>query len=198
MFVCLLSATISIVMYGLLHQQARLRWLEPETDTVAVGSIIAIFAAAFAMLTGAVVCLWCVRVSHRVCGPLAVMERYFEQLASGVLPWPRPLRQKDEFQEVHSSFARAIQTMRTRRQVEVAALTEAIGAAESLLGERADRNEVLSSLVAQLQALRAAGIESLTQRTARAPERPSGAGQDEQFSSCTRTLPAAQMSTAKV
>jgi hypothetical protein len=162
LFVALLSATISIVMYGMLHHQARLRLMEPEVSTANVGLVIFLFALAFAVLTGAAVCLWCVRVTHRVCGPLAVLEKYFEQLAGGSLSSPRPLRRKDEFVELHASFAQAIQALKARRRTEVAVLTEAIHRVEAAADQGGPADEDgLQSAVSQLTALRKAGIESL-------------------------------------
>jgi hypothetical protein len=177
LFVALLSATISIVMYGVLHHQARLRLMEPEVSTANAGLVIFLFALAFAALTGAAVCLWCVRVTHRVCGPLAVLEEYFDQLAGGFLPSPRPLRQKDEFVELHAAFAKAIQAMKTRKRTEVAALTEAIHTVEAAANQRGPADEDgLESAVSQLTALRKAGLESLGEDTAWSDGRAGQAG----------------------
>jgi hypothetical protein len=51
-------------------------------------------------------------VTHRVAGPLFVMNRYLKLLGEGRIPTTRPLRKKDELQEFYSNLLAVIEFVR--------------------------------------------------------------------------------------
>ena len=72
-----------------------------EVPLVVIG-----FGVAFSLVTAGTLGVWSFIVSHRICGPLFVIERFIGELASGRFPKLRPLRQKDEFKSFYASFPR--------------------------------------------------------------------------------------------
>ena len=122
------SALISTVLYGVLHHQARLRFMHPETYQGEVSQVILFSALALAALTAAGVGVWWIVLTHRFCGPLTVMGRWLAELGSGRFPHLRPLRQKDEFREFYAILAKTVDSLKTTKQEELAAFTEALEA----------------------------------------------------------------------
>lgn len=149
------TSTMSSLLYAVLHHQARLRFVNPDTYTGEVTLVVLFAALAFSMVTAGGVVIWCVIATHRICGPLLVMERYLGQLAEGCFPSPRPLRRKDEFKGLYQVFSHTIQSLKTRKKREFAALTEALESAKSAMGgdNEACRGAV-GSLVSRLEKLR--------------------------------------------
>ena len=159
---CLIASIMSAGLYQVLHQQARLRAMSPETYNAEVGLVVLGSASAFAVLVAAALGLWFIVMTHRICGPLYVLEVYLAELAKGRLPRLRPLRRRDEFKEVHAAFAKAIDAWKGRRRAELAALNEAAGSARSALGgDDDDRKRALGSLASQIEDLSAMVLESL-------------------------------------
>ena len=158
----MISSAISSALYSLLHHQARMRVMEPETYTGETTLVILLFGLGFAAVTAAGVGVWWIIVTHRICGPLFVLSRYFEELATGRVPRPRPLRQKDEFKEVYAGFKKATDSLRAQRQSELAVLTEMEAEAESAMGGNAEAcKNALESVAMQLGDLRKVAAESL-------------------------------------
>ena len=153
--VFLISTIMSTVLYGVLHRQARLRMMSPETYVAEITLVIVVAAVAFAVLTAAGVGAWGLLITHRICGPLTVMSTYLTELAKGRFPALRPLRQKDEFKEFYAHFSRAVDSLRSRREREVRMLDEALrlakGAAKASAGPE---REVAEGLSRQIEALR--------------------------------------------
>ncbi len=149
------TSTMSSLLYAVLHHQARLRFVNPDTYTGEVALVILLAALAFSMVTAGGVVVWCVIATHRICGPLLVMERYLGQLAEGHFPSPRPLRRKDEFKGLYQVFTHTIQSLKTRKQTEFAALTDALESAKSAMsGDNEVGRSTVASLVSRLEKLR--------------------------------------------
>jgi len=160
--VFLISSIVSSVLYGLLHHQARLRFMNPETYTAEVTLVIFLFGAVFSALTAGAVGVWCVVVTHRVCGPLYVLDRYLAQLAQGRIPKLRPMRRKDEFKELYSTFSKAIESLTAGKQAEILELTEAIRTAESAMdADDNGRKRAFKSLKGQLETMRRRASDAL-------------------------------------
>lgn len=160
--VFLISIVISSVLYGVLHHQARLRLMHPGSYTARVTLVMFVFASVLSLVTAGGVGLWAVVVTHRICGPLFVVERYVAQLAEGRIPEPRALRRKDEFKCFYATFARAMESMRERKREECAVLTEVLTTARSALdADDYARKDALRSIAAHIQALRDAASESV-------------------------------------
>lgn len=69
---------------------------------------------------------WGLVTTHRICGPLYIVARYLNELASGHYPDMRPLRRHDELQEFFSVFEDAINTLRNRDRAALRELDTAI------------------------------------------------------------------------
>ncbi len=160
--VFLAATIIGTTLYGVLHQQARLRAMNPETYTAEVGTVILGFAVAFAVLAGGAVCFWAVRITHRICGPLAVLDGHLGELAAGRIPRVRDLRRKDEFKHLHQSLQAAMSALSEEKQIRVDRLAEAIRLAEGLLPEvSSEARSVATKLLGQIDALRAVEARGL-------------------------------------
>ena len=160
--VFLISAVISSVLYLLLHHQARLRLMNPEAYAAEVTLVIVLFGAAFSMLTAGALAVWCVFVTHRICGPLFVLDRHLSELADGRIPKLRALRRKDEFKELYKTFGRAIESLKANRRVELATLTRVLTMVES--AKNADdtaRKDALSSVATHIDTLRDVAAKAL-------------------------------------
>lgn len=76
---------------------ARLRNLTP--DYVKLFAALGIFALAVAMFN-----FWyLIRLTHRIAGPVFVMQRHLQGLIDGTAPPLRDLRENDEFKELHAT-----------------------------------------------------------------------------------------------
>lgn len=161
--VVFLAATIiGTTLYGVLHQQARLRAMNPETYTAEVGTVILGFAVAFAVLAGGAVCFWAVRITHRICGPLAVLDGHLAELAAGRIPRVRDLRRKDEFKHLHASLQAAMNALSEEKQLRVDRLAEAIRLVEGLLPEvSGETRNMVTKLLGQIEAFRAVEARGL-------------------------------------
>ncbi len=89
-----ISTMMSCLLYAGLHRQARTRLIHPTATIADVTPVIVSFALGFSVVTAGAVALWCVLSSHRICGPLYVLENYFNDLMAGRIPTPRALRKK--------------------------------------------------------------------------------------------------------
>ena len=152
--VFLISMVISSILYGVLHYQARLRLMHPESYAASVMPVVFAFGAVFSLVTAGGAGLWAIVVTHRICGPLFVVERYVAQLGDGFIPEPRALRRKDEFKGFYATFARAMESMRERRREESDALVKALATARSALdADDYVRKQALESIAAHLETL---------------------------------------------
>ena len=154
--VFLITSILSSILYGLLHHQARMRLMHPETYTAEVTLVILFFGVAFAGVSAIGVGVWSIMVTHRFCGPLYVMERAMNTLAQGRLPKLRDLRRKDEFKAFYASFTRAVEVIRERRTADLEALRAALATARSGLdADDGERREVLERVIASMSELQA-------------------------------------------
>lgn len=155
LMVFFITSTMSSLLYAVLHHQARLRFVNPDTYTGEVALVVLLAALAFSMVTAGGVVVWCVIATHRICGPLLVLERYLGQLAEGRFPSPRPLRRKDEFKGLYQVFTHTIQALKIRKETEFAALTEALESAKSAMGgDNESCRSTVALLVSRLEKLR--------------------------------------------
>ncbi|UCG17210.1 MAG: hypothetical protein JSV19_04100 [Phycisphaerales bacterium] len=153
--VFLISSIIGSILYGVLHHQARMRLMNPETHTSEVATVVLLFGLAFAAVAAAGVGGWSVLVTHRICGPIFLFERWLAEVAEGRIPKLRPLRQKDEFKDFHQTFANAIGALASRKEAELAVfeeLSQLVKTASS--GDGLARRQALDSLAAQVETLR--------------------------------------------
>jgi methyl-accepting chemotaxis protein len=147
------SSIIATILYSVLHHQARMRLIDPENYTAEVTQVILLFAVGFSALTAGGVALWSLVVTHRICGPLYVLDRYLTQLAGGRLPFVRPLRRKDEFKQLMANFSQAIGSVRQNKQMELAVLDEVARLANDSVNDPAGRQQALQSIAAKVETL---------------------------------------------
>lgn len=75
---------------------------------------------------GALLALFGLVLTHRVAGPVYVMNLYLSTLAAGRYPHMRALRQKDELRGLFDHFRQVVDRIREREAEEVRLLTEVI------------------------------------------------------------------------
>jgi len=153
--VFLISCMMTTLLYGVLHHQARQRSLHPQGYVAEVSLVVCVSALAFAVLTAGGVGLWCIILTHRVCGPLYVMEKFLSGLAKGRLPKLRPLRRKDEFKDFYEVFSRALGSLEARKRTELATLTRALEIAQPAAdADEVTCREALDSVATCIEKLR--------------------------------------------
>ncbi|MCH8853868.1 MAG: hypothetical protein IID41_14635 [Planctomycetes bacterium] len=151
--VLIISSVLSAILYGTLHQQTLLQ--SPAAGTQPMGLTFVLFMSgiAFAVVITAGVAYWCLVATHRICGPLFVMTRALREVADGRLPTLRPLRAKDDFKDFYQVFAEAIDSLRIRRETEMAALNEAVELLDQASLWDDTTRERAERLVAQIRSL---------------------------------------------
>jgi len=163
--VFVIALLTSIVLYGLLYEQARARtlYLAPASAWSSTLSIVG-FAGGFAITVGAAFGLWSVIASQRVCGPLLVMRSYLNELAIGRIPEMRDLRKGDEFQDVYAALRAAVNRLAAERRTAQADLAEALVLIRTIEnGAETVRAQALAALRAHVESLHAqAGGDSNT------------------------------------
>jgi methyl-accepting chemotaxis protein len=88
-------------------------------------------------------------ITHRVCGPMFVIQGYLSTMLEGKYPRTRPLRRGDEFAETFEVFMKVIESLKQRDADEVKKLTQAIAAARQ---KGIPEVALLEQLVAERQA----------------------------------------------
>lgn len=119
------SLIVSAEAYGILYHQARSQALyQPAvTGGEMVGSLV-LLAAVLASIPALALGLWSIIVTHRMCGPLFVLERYLSELIDGRFPKRRPLRKKDEFKDFYEVFWQAMHTLEHAKRSDLNTVTE--------------------------------------------------------------------------
>lgn len=149
------SSIISCVLYGILHQQARMRLIHAATYTAEVPWVIFAFAMGLAALTAGGVGLWSIFMTHRICGPLSLLRRHVDELAQGRLPKVRPLRRKDEFKDLFVAFGRAVSSLNACKRAELSTLTKVLDIARSAInGDENQRKDALVAVASHVEPLR--------------------------------------------
>lgn len=159
--VFLVSLFMSYVLFGILYQQARARTLYPPATTDGeIALVVVLCALAFSAAPALALGLWGIVVTHRICGPIFVMESYLTRIIEGRFPERRPLRKKDEFKDFYDLFWQAVDLLRARKQADLTALSEILDIAESAVdADDQTRMNAIESITT--------GLESLCAQTAR-------------------------------
>ena len=140
--VFVMSSTMTIVIFGVLHEQAVASARHPGTAESFNNSLAMMGSAvAFSAVIALVLAIWTVVITRRICGPLGVMQRYLSDLIDGRFPKWRLLRSTDEFQAVNVLFGRAIDELRSRRETELRSLNEALRLAKGTQSADANRRQ---------------------------------------------------------
>jgi hypothetical protein len=164
--VFLVSSIISMVLYGILHEQARLRLMNPIGYRAEVTWIILLSSLGFAAVTAGGVGLWSIIVTHRIYGPVFVLKRSLLEIAAGRWPNMRPLRSKDEFKDLFEAFATAVEALKARQRSQMMLVNHAVEALKhpQRAGDHAPA-VALASIVEQLEELRREAADALSDDT---------------------------------
>ena len=151
--VFIVSAFLSYVLFGVLHQQARARLIQPTVVSPWENTVTMLLASlAFSAALGAALGLWTIIFTHRICGPLFVIERYFADLTAGRFPKRRALRKRDEFKALYAAFWDAVDALQKKKRSELKELSEALHIAQTAEeGDDQARRQALASLTSRLK-----------------------------------------------
>lgn len=168
--VFLASCIMGSVLYGVLHQQARIRLINPETYTAHVTTVVLFASVIFAALTAGGVAVWCIGATHRICGPLFVIDQGFRELIRGRFPKLRPLRKRDEFNEFYGSFMQTVDSLKANKQEDLDALNDALDNIHAAMNNDGDSQGVaLESVARKIQAMRDEAAEALGEEQVSTP-----------------------------
>jgi len=151
LMVFLMTFIASAILFTVLYNHARARVINPGASLASLGTMVFVFAGIFALLSAGALGLWTVLFTHRICGPLNVLQGYFVELTNGFFPKPRPLRKKDEIKEFYDLFGRTVDSLRSRKQQQLEALSRVLQIAaapdpEDLASCRAALRQVINEL----------------------------------------------------
>ena len=154
--VLIVSSFMSIILFGVLNDQARARVLDPMSATGwRITATIFISGATFAALMAGALGIWSLFMTHRISGPMFVLNRNLEVLGKGRFPTHRPLRKKDEFKEIHETFWRAVLAIQIRKKADLTALGDILGAIREVATvEDSDRHSALAALAVRVETMR--------------------------------------------
>ncbi|MFQ5589660.1 MAG: hypothetical protein ACE5HE_00725 [Phycisphaerae bacterium] len=174
------STFISVVLFGVLNEQARARIVNPQANSVWEGTAVMILAAViFAALTAGAVGFWSMYLTHRIAGPLYVLENYLREMIAGRLPRVRELRKKDEFKELHRMLRKTVEVIRARERTNLNTLTDALNIAKSSAhNDSQSAKRALDEITSRIEALRAqaAGLLGEDHEDVGAPQPSGGPG----------------------
>ncbi len=162
---------ISVILFGALDAQVRTMHLDPRASNMWERTLMMAFSAvAFSLLTAGAVGFWSIFITHRVAGPVFVLERYFREIIAGRLPHVRALRKKDEFKELHDTFNRAVTVIKGRYRAEHTALTETLEIARSsIAGDTDKQRDALTEIAGRIEGIRVQAARLLGERPDNVP-----------------------------
>ena len=170
--VFVVTSVMSSLLFNVLQEQARasaLHQINMGTTTTTWENVLVVFVAglSFACLMSMAFGLWALIATHRIYGPIFVMERLLNKLADGKIPEYRSLRTKDEFKGVHGALCRAIDTLKANKQFELDKLNEAIKIARGdAEGDAKSHRVALASIATYLETLRDQAVRRLGEEPA--------------------------------
>lgn len=135
----------SIALFGVLAWWAHTVALEAGLGAEGFAGMTILWLTGVAVVgTAAALGLFGLVFTHRVAGPVHVMNLYVEALAAGHYPRLRPLRKYDELKKFFDRFSHAVERIRAREAEEAQALSRALAAFQPL----ATTEEARSALTA--------------------------------------------------
>lgn len=119
----------SIGLFGVLAWWAHAAALEAGSAAEGLAGMTILWLTVLAVVGTAVALgLFGLVFTHRVAGPVHVMNLYVEALAAGHYPRLRPLRKYDELKQFFDRFSHAVERIRAREADEAQALSRAVEA----------------------------------------------------------------------
>lgn len=130
--VFLVSALMGLELFGVLFQQARARVVAMgPTHPGEIRAALVFSTLGFAAVPALAFGVWSIFFTHRMCGPLLVMEGCLAELTEGRFPKRRRLRKKDEFKDFYVVFWRAINAIKARKRSDLKRYTEIMNLAKA-------------------------------------------------------------------
>lgn len=151
--VFLVALIVSAQAYGVLYHQARSKALyHSSVSAMDIIGTLLLSATVLAAIPALALGLWSVIATHRICGPLYVLERHLRELSEGRFPKRRALRKKDEFKDFYDLFWRALKTLEEGRRADLEAAVEIRNLAGSAAGSDDTRRKALETILARSEA----------------------------------------------
>jgi hypothetical protein len=123
----------SMALFGALAWWAHTAALESGSLSEGFAGMTILLLTALAVVGTAVALgLFGLVFTHRVAGPVHVMNLYVEALAAGHYPRLRPLRKYDELKKFFDRFSHAVERIRAREADEARALSQALAVFQPL------------------------------------------------------------------
>jgi len=130
-----------------LHQAREALGPEAQSTLQGTETTVIVLTAFMAVLMVGVLWLVGLLVTHRVAGPVRVLQAQLRALSEGRFPRWRSLRTHDELIDLFNEFHAAVDTLRRREHEELTALESVLAG-----GEARKASATLSSLVAAKRA----------------------------------------------
>lgn len=111
-----------------------------ETDTTLTWLIVAL-----TVLMAGALGVFGLLLTHRVAGPVFVMNHYVQALSKGRFPRVRPLRKHDELQTLFETFGTALDSLR-QRETQEAELLDTVVSAFGPLSQSPEAQKLLAQL----------------------------------------------------
>ncbi len=123
----------SMALFGALAWWAHTAALEAGSAAQGLAGMTIVWLSVLAVIgTSVALGLFGLLFTHRVAGPVHVMNLYVEALAAGHYPRLRPLRRYDELKKFFDRFSHAVERIRAREAEEAQALARALSAFKPL------------------------------------------------------------------
>jgi len=149
------SVLMGLVVYFIQFRESQARILSPAWSHAQENTaLIVLTSLGFAVVMSVVFGIWSIFVTHRICGPLYVVGRCFDELIAGRFPRYRPLRKKDEFDTLYDHLWQVVDALKARKQIELDALTDILSIARRVTNGDRDASIVdLNAVAARLEVI---------------------------------------------
>jgi len=156
------SGFISIVLFNVLHQQARARAMAPMSAAVTDSlTMVILYAGAFGLVMSLALGITVYVFTHRIAGPVYVIGRGLETLGKGHIPVLRPLRKYDEFKDVYDQLCTTVKRIEREHADHFEQLTELYNLAHAgTVGEASSGSDACKELVKRLDVLRQQALDA--------------------------------------
>jgi nitrate/nitrite-specific signal transduction histidine kinase len=68
------------------------------------------------IVQGFILFIMIIKITHRISGPVYVMSNYMKEIINGIIPSPRPLRDKDELKNFYELFVEMVKSLKTSKK----------------------------------------------------------------------------------
>jgi signal transduction histidine kinase len=133
----LVSIVLGVYLMEMIRENSRMLKLEAEFDEVLQAQLSDADTRVAAVLIGSflffniVLAVMAVFVTHKMAGPIFVMQRYVRELGQGKLPKVRKLRRGDEFVELVDTMSETVKMLEASTRREVASMEHVLSVLDS-------------------------------------------------------------------